>query len=250
MPNRQDYSLFHKFIETFLPNGFTKIDPNHPLMLDLELMMEKNNQFFYIGDIIKLKVLFTSKRSTQMIGVDPKNVNPYVFMNGTHPDDIERFNNGRAKLIKIGQDLFVTKGKYNLFSTSLKMQNAVGGHSNLLNQIYSFYSSEHNNVFFLKIHTNIDWCKKIKNGYHYYSGTDLSHFRLPNKEMLNKGIGYTKREFEIIKLIGSSLSTEQIAKKLFLSPNTINTHRVNILRKSGKTNISEVIYDLLIDGAL
>lgn len=250
MPNHQDYALFHKFIETFLPNGFTEIDLNHPLMLDLELMMEKNNQFFYIGDIIKLKVLFTSKRSTQMIGVDPKDLTPYVFMNGTHPDDLTRFNNGRSKLIKIGQDLFVTKGQFNLFSTNLKMQNAVGGHSNLLNQIYSFYSSEHNTVFFIKIHTNIDWCKKIKNDYHYYSGTDLSHFRLPNKEMLNKGIGYTKREFEIIKLIGSGHSTEQIAKKLFLSPYTINTHRVNILRKSGKTNISEVIYELLIDGAL
>jgi len=250
MPNYKDYALFHQFIETFSPNGFSEIDPNHPIMLDLDLMMEKNNQFFYIGDAVKLKILYTSKQSTQMIGIDPKDIDPSVFLKRTHPDDVLRCTNGRSKLLKLGLDLFNTKEKFALFSTNLKMQNAVGGYSNLLNQFYLFYSSEHNTVFLLKIHTNIDWCKKIKHGFYYYSGNDLSHFRFPNKEMLNCGNEFTKREFEIIKLIGLGLTTEQIATKLFLSPYTINTHRVNILRKSGKTNISEVIFELIIDGNL
>jgi DNA-binding NarL/FixJ family response regulator len=250
MTNHQDYSLYHDFIETFLSKGFNDIDPNHPLMLDLDLLMEKNNQFFYIGDLVHLKVLFTSKRSTQMIGVEPKDVSPYMFMNHTHPDDLLRFNNARTKLIKMGQDLFVSKEKFSLLSTTIKMQNATGGYSNFLNQIYIFYSSTHNTVFFLKIHTNVDWCKKIKQGYYYYSGNDLSHFKHPNKEMLNKGGAFTNREFEIIKLIGLGLSTEQIAKKLFLSPFTINTHRVNILRKSDKTTISELIYELMSEGII
>jgi DNA-binding CsgD family transcriptional regulator len=250
MTNHQDYTLYHNFIETFSPKGFNDINPNHPLMRDLELLTEKYNQFFYIGDLVHLKVLFTSKRSTQMIGVEPKDVSPYMFMNHTHPDDLLRFNNARAKLIKMGQELFVSKEKFALLCITIKMQNASGGYSNFLNQIYLFYSSTHNTVFFLKIHTNVDWCKKIKNGYYYYTGTDLSHFKCPNRELLNTGSIFTTREFEIIKLIGSGMSTEQIATKLFVSPYTINTHRVNILRKSGKTNISELIFELMSDGII
>ena len=43
------------------------------------------------------------------------------------------------------------------------------------------------------------------------------------------------REFEIIKLIESGLSSEQIAEKLFMSRYTVNTHRRNILEKTGKS---------------
>lgn len=250
MSYNQDYLLYHNFIETFSANGFSEIDTNHPAVLDLEQLTEKYNQFFYIFDLIHLKVLFTSKRSTQMIGIEPKDVNPYVFMNHTHPEDLLRFNNARAKLIKMGHELFVSKEKYDLLLTTIKMKNATGGYSNFLNQIYLFYSPEKNTVFFLKIHTNIDWCKKIKNGYYYYKGTDLSHFKYPNKEMLNMGSTFTTREFEIIKMIGLGMSTEQIAKKLFVSPYTINTHRVNILKKSGKKNISELIFILMSEGII
>lgn len=250
MSKHQDYALFHKFIETFLPDGFTNIDSNHPLMVDLELLMEKYNQFIYVGDLVHLKVLFTSKRSTQMIGVEPKDVNPYLFMNHTHPDDLVRFNNARAKLIKMGQELFVSQEKFAILTTTIKMKNAAGDYSNFLNQVYFFYSSDHNTVFFLKLHTNVDGFKKIKNGYYYYTGKDLSHFKYPNRQLLNAGGAFTKRELEIIKLIVTGMSTQQIAKKLFLSPYTINTHRVNILKKSGKTTFFEIISELVEDGIL
>jgi DNA-binding NarL/FixJ family response regulator len=41
------------------------------------------------------------------------------------------------------------------------------------------------------------------------------------------------RETEIIKLIGQELSTAAIAEKLFISPRTVDTHRKNILEKTG-----------------
>ena len=46
------------------------------------------------------------------------------------------------------------------------------------------------------------------------------------------------------------MSSEQIAEKLFLSPYTINTHRSNILEKTGKASISELIYELKERGLL
>ena len=52
------------------------------------------------------------------------------------------------------------------------------------------------------------------------------------------------REYEIVKLIKSGYNSEQIAEKLFLSKHTVNTHRNNILEKTGKKQISDLIYDL------
>ena len=114
-------------------------------------------------------------------------------MEATHPDDIQRLNIGRAKLIKKAQDIFIEGKGATLLTTNFKMRNADGGYSNCLMQNYLFYSSiPYKTVFFLKIHTNIDWCKKIKHGYHYYIGNDLSYFRYPDQEMLQMGNVFTK----------------------------------------------------------
>ncbi len=118
-------------------------------------------------------------------------------------------------------------------------------------QCYIFCTTlPYKTVFFLKIHTNIDWFNKIKHGYHYYVGKDLSNFRYPDDEMLMKGNIFSGCEFEIIRQIESGLGTDEIAKKLFLSLHTVNTHRRNILEKAGKAHISDVIYDLKERGIL
>ena len=250
MTSNQNYDLFFEFIESFSPVAFREINPADSLMMKLEDMMENNNQFLYIADIIQMKIIFTSKRSINMIGVEAKSVSPYHFMEATHPDDIQRLNLGRSKLIKLAQDIFISKGGVALVSTNFKIRNAEGVYSNFLVQAYLFFSSIHNTVFFLKIHTNIDWCKKMKNGHHYYIGDDLSHFRYPDEKLLQLGNIYTKREFEIIKLIESGLNSEGIADKLFLSHYTVNAHRANILKKSGKAHISELIFELMEKGML
>lgn len=51
----------------------------------------------------------------------------------------------------------------------------------------------------------------------------------------------TRREVEIVKLIGKELSTKEIADQLFLSELTVATHRKNILRKLEVKNIAGVV---------
>ena len=49
------------------------------------------------------------------------------------------------------------------------------------------------------------------------------------------------RETEIVKLIASGMTTNQIANKLFLSVHTINTHRKNIMRKLEVNSATEIV---------
>ncbi|MCK7538481.1 MAG: hypothetical protein MZV63_49760 [Marinilabiliales bacterium] len=109
MTGYRDYSLFFNFMDTFLPVAYEGIDRNDPLMQQLEILMENKNQFFYVADIIRMKVIFTSDRSLEMIGVRPEDVSPYNFMESAHPDDMQRLNRGRSKIINLAQNLFIAE---------------------------------------------------------------------------------------------------------------------------------------------
>ncbi len=250
-PDYKNYDLFLKFIETYTPAGFYGIDPTDTLMVELERMMERNNQFIYLADAIHMKILFTSRGSKALLGIPADELSFYHFMEATHPSDIQRLNLGRAKIVRLAQDLFIAEKGYTLISTNYKYRIPSGEFSDFLVQCYLFYTTiPYKTVFFLKIHTDIAWHKKIKHGYHYYIGTDLSYFKYPDDEMLMKGNIFSVREFEIIKLIETGLMSEEIAKKLFITVHTVNTHRRNILEKSGKASMSDLIYYLKERGVL
>jgi DNA-binding CsgD family transcriptional regulator len=81
-------------------------------------------------------------------------------------------------------------------------------------------------------------------------GNDLSFFRYPDEELLKASVPFSVREFEIIRLIETGLTSEEIANKIFVSVHTVNTHRRNILAKTNKATMSELIYDLIGRGVL
>jgi len=247
----QDYNLFFRFVEKFSPVDFKGIDPTDPLVVELDQMLEKNNQFFYVGDILQMKFHYVSKQCIKMLGIEPDELSPYHFFEATHPDDMQRHTLGRAKLFKMAHDLYAEEKGTSLLSLNLKLRNPRGGYSEILIQLYLYYSEiPYKSVFVIKVHTLIEGFKKNKNGIHFYAGTDTSLFRYPDKELLMIGNPLSDREIEIVKLIEAGLTTEQIAGKLFLSHYTVNTHRGNILEKTGKTHISDVIYDLTEKGLM
>ena len=252
MPSdNSDYSLFLKFIETFTPTGFYGIDPDDALLKELERIMKQNNQFFYLADAIQMKIHFTSKGSEALLGIPSDELGFYHFMEATHPSDIQRLNLGRSKIVRLAQDLFIAEKGYILLSTNYKYKIPSGEYSDFLIQCYLYFTTiPYKTVFFLKIHTKINWQKKIKYGYHYYIGSDISYFRYPDERLLQIGNIFSKREFEIIRLIESGLNTDEIGSKLFISPNTVNTHRRNILEKSCKKSVAELIYELKERGLL
>jgi len=245
------YDLFFRFINTFLPVGFQGIDRHHPLVQELEEMTEANNQFFYVADMVRMKFMFTSLRSRKMLGIEAEELTSFHLKEATHPDDLARHGLAMAQLFKITHDLAVAKNGSRLISSNFRYRNPTGNYSSHLVQCWFFYTQvPFPAVWLLDVHTDIGWFKKMKNGYHYYLGDDARFFRFADDALLMYGHVFSDREFEIIKLIHSGLSSEQIGEKLFLSKYTIDTHRRNILEKTGKNHISELIYDLHERGLL
>lgn len=52
----------------------------------------------------------------------------------------------------------------------------------------------------------------------------------PNEDEIIK-LGLSKREIEVLQLMANGLSNQEIAEKLFLSPNTVKTHSSRVFEK-------------------
>lgn len=83
--------------------------------------------------------------------------------------------------------------------------------------------------------------QKIVTGEVYLPLEYLKQVQLQKLQPVNSLL--TKRETEIIGLISNGKTTNQIATQLFLSTNTIETHRKNIYRKLAiSTNVELALY--------
>lgn len=251
MKKPYSYSIFFDFIESYLPSGFLDINPDDPIMQSLEEWMEENDQFFSASDLSQMKYLFTSKRSKQIIGIEPGELDPGFFMNTIHPNDLHRLVLGRAKMSALAQEIYAAKSGNALMSFTLRVQNPQGGYNNLLGQAYFFHTTlPREAVFLIQVLTNVPPAYKINPNGHWYVGRDVSLFKFPDEKLLKMGSALSDREFEIVKLVGAGLGSKEIAEKLSLSIHTVNTHRSNILVKTQKDSIADLIYEFKNVGLL
>jgi DNA-binding NarL/FixJ family response regulator len=82
--------------------------------------------------------------------------------------------------------------------------------------------------------------KKIANGENYYTEEvkeSLQNSLFNPAEARKQVANISTREKEILQLIAEELNTQEIADKLFISPNTVEVHRKNLMRKIGTKNM-------------
>ncbi|MEJ5992906.1 response regulator transcription factor [Pedobacter sp. Du54] len=76
----------------------------------------------------------------------------------------------------------------------------------------------------------------VSNGRQYWSAEvnkALLSSLLPQEMPENQ---ITDRELEVLRLLAQELTSKQIADKLFISERTVETHRKNLMRKTGANN--------------
>lgn len=90
--------------------------------------------------------------------------------------------------------------------------------------------------------------KKVANGEKYFS-SEVSYAMMMNyisgdarkDRPARENVQLTKREEEIIKLIASEMTNQEIADKLSISLRTVDTHRRNLLQKLGVKNTAGLV---------
>jgi DNA-binding CsgD family transcriptional regulator len=187
----------------------------------------------------------------QMLGIESSQLNPAHILAAIHPDDMDKLFWVNCQLLKVGGEIFMNEKGTVLMSYTHRLRNASGDFVKILGQNYIFYTAvPHKTVIAIRVITNIDWCKLKNNCFHQYVGNDISLFKFPDEDLLKISLDFSNRELEIMKMIELGLSSKEIAGKLFLSVHTVNTHRSNILAKSGKAHLSDLIFELQEQGML
>lgn len=248
---RYDYAIYHELVRTFDEQGYEAIDPAHPLIEQLEGHLRANRQYFHLMDLVKLQVVFRSRTSLELFGLEPEAIHIGTFFTRTFPIDQKRHSLIRAKTLQTVQDLYIQREGRVVQSAIFRQPDANGAPIPVLFQLYVFHSPARPGcVMGLIVLTDVTGITQLDPALHYYLGDHLSFFRYPDEALLQEGLLYSKREMEILRLIAQRLESDQIAEKLFLSVNTVNTHRRNILRKAGKSSTHELVIELKEMGLL
>ncbi|NNE27938.1 MAG: response regulator transcription factor [Saprospiraceae bacterium] len=82
--------------------------------------------------------------------------------------------------------------------------------------------------------------KTVHSGNMYLS-SEIRSILNSQKELKNQIPAITSREKEVLKLIAEGLTTKEISKKLFISVNTVQTHRKHLIEKFSVNNSSAML---------
>ena len=85
--------------------------------------------------------------------------------------------------------------------------------------------------------------KLVSHNQNYFSPELLPFFtnKFLSPENNNQNETLTKRELEVLQLIAEGFSNAEIADKLFISKRTVDTHKNNLISKTGSKNIVSLL---------
>ncbi len=88
----------------------------------------------------------------------------------------------------------------------------------------------------------------ISKGLSFANGTGMNSRFLQNGKLsvsfddrFIKKFSLTKREIEVLKLVGKAMTNKEIAQELYISDQTVSVHRKNIMRKLGVSSTASLI---------
>lgn len=213
-------------------NGVVKVNEQ---VLEL---FDTANQFFIIADYSSLRMLYISPNIAQVLGYSAEDYDFRRHFDIIHPDD-------RKGVFEIGKMVLNREMTY------------ISGGSNRHVVLYISYRAAKKNGRYTRIsltisrhidpHGGIYEMVAVRDISHVHCGTKVG-FSLLGGRMLKdlpvvpvEGPMISRREQEIIYHISQGYTSRRIAYELNISEYTVNTHRKNIMRKTGTNNLVDML---------
>lgn len=188
---------------------------------------------------------FVSQEIKAVLGYEPAEVNVPDLINNIHPEDQPWFLNFENKVTEFFSQLtpeqvFNYKVRYDF-----RVRKRNGDYIRVLQQVVTIQSDENNPVLrTFGVHTDITHLKQQGTPVLSFIGLNGEQSYLDvqaEKIFSTNASGLTKRENDILYLLSQGKSSEEISNAFFISRQTVNTHRKNMLRKTGCINATELI---------
>jgi DNA-binding CsgD family transcriptional regulator len=200
--------------------------------------------FYVIYNTVTNKAEHVSEAIKHILGFDPDTFNIAQLFEKIHPEDLGKFNHFQKKAVEFFTNLpdeFFFKYK---FSYDYRVLNNKEQYLRIIQQVVPIHYFPDGGSRTLNIFTDVTHLQMQGSGRLSFIGMDgaPSYFNVQMEDAIIQTEKYfTRRELEILKLIVTNKSTQEIADSLNISIHTVQTHRKNILRKSGSASMQDLI---------
>ena len=200
----------------------------------------KGKQCLYVLDWKLSKVTF-SHGIYDMLGYDADEFTKEVVLGKIHPEDKLIVNRIIQGAVSMALETNISLGNSYL-NLSFRIQKKDGSYIKVLRHSFPYQTDDHgqlissctllSDISFMNPSNKVEWEM-------FSDNLDISMFK--NKIYKEFENFFTKRELEIVQLIKQNFSNKQIAEHMFISYQTVATHRKNILNKSNCHSVSQLL---------
>jgi len=212
----------------------------------LERLAEVENGSVIVLDLYKKKYIFIRSRYIEpfdnpLIDHDPQD--PFYYSQFIHPDDLPIVMDSYKKTFNFFLNQPAEERKNYKLIQNFRQRDKYGKYLNVILQLVVLELDRKGNIWLALILDDLLPDKisfegvnrrviNIKSGKICLFQNELE----PNKKTI-----LSTREIEVLSLVSKGFASKEIADKLFLSINTVNNHRQNIIEKVRASNTSEAV---------
>jgi DNA-binding CsgD family transcriptional regulator len=214
----------------------------------LENLSMMQNSFVSIFDLSVMEHVYLSPNYSDLLGWDPEKIsspeNDYMNQR-MHPDDLAHLNSVSGQffgLILHVDPAWREQMKYIKLIMDYRTIGKDGNYVRVIEQHKLLELDQFGNVWLsmsvLDLSPDQDLTSLCRYRLVNTLTGELYHF--PTSELISEN-KLSLREKEILQLLAKGLISKQIADKLFISVNTVNTHRQRIIEKLNVSNTTEAV---------
>lgn len=228
-----------------------KREPSQDLELELEFykkifnIFQVGKSYFFVFSPPLNKIERVSPLITEVTGYDPETFNITQMLKSIHPDDLPTFVDFENAVVNFKLNLPPDKLMKYKSQYNYRVRTKSGKYIKILQQSLTIQCDEDGAIWRnLGIHTDISEFKTNNEMKLSFIGLDGEpSFHNVDVPRLNtaKSIGLTNREMEILMLLIKGKDTAEIADLLYISSETVKTHRKHIHTKLGTSSPLQLV---------
>lgn len=211
--------------------------------------VEKNNNaavnklstYFFIFDCAENSILFINSAFDKITGHKTQDFDLDFLINMIHPEDQSYFFDREDTGLKFTNELKYNEHFRYTIKYTYRIRKSDGSYLHIAQECQALEVNEHGHLSKTLVTHKIlktPSLDKTKNDYKIFDKLHSIYLDLNNTYNL------TCRELEILTLIKEGLTSKEISARLNISPNTILTHRKNILFKTKSSSFIELVKKL------
>jgi len=215
----------------------------HVRLLDRIAMIE--NSSLTVFDMFQKRYVFVRNRFMEILGYDAEQAAgegfPYFFRI-MHPDDVPMVLDTTTRAMRFMMKVPPAERQDYKTVFEHRLRDTSGRYIRLLQQEAVLELDLKGNLWLIMI--LVDVCpnqQETKSFQRSIINIRTGRTLLFNEDRQGPGTTLSQREVEILEYLGRGFFSKEIADRLFISVNTVNNHRQNIIRKMGLTNTTEAI---------